>query len=51
MTSIVDNTGVEVGSYTYDAFGNVLSEGGTIEKENSIRYASYYYDQETKHYF
>ncbi|WP_445490214.1 RHS repeat-associated core domain-containing protein [Niallia sp. 03133] len=51
VTSIVDNKGTEVGSYTYDAFGNVLSESGTIAKENSIRYASYYYDQETKHYY
>ncbi|WP_445491478.1 RHS repeat-associated core domain-containing protein [Niallia sp. 03133] len=51
VTSIVDSTGVEVGSYTYDAYGNVLSENSTIAKENSIRYASYYYDQETKHYY
>ncbi|MFT8319897.1 MAG: RHS repeat-associated core domain-containing protein [Bacillus sp. (in: firmicutes)] len=51
VTSIVDNKGTEVGFYTYDAFGNVLSESGTIAKENSIRYASYYYDQETKHYY
>ncbi len=51
VTTIIDHTGAEVGSYTYDAFGNVLSETGTIAKENQIRYASYYYDQETKHYY
>ncbi|WP_400242232.1 RHS repeat-associated core domain-containing protein [Niallia sp. JL1B1071] len=51
VSSIIDNTGVEVGSYSYDAYGNVLSETGTIAKENNIRYASYYYDQETKHYY
>ncbi|MED3791341.1 RHS repeat-associated core domain-containing protein [Niallia alba] len=51
VSSIIDNTGVEVGSYSYDAYGNVLSETGTIVKENNIRYASYYYDQETKHYY
>jgi len=44
VSSIIDNTGVEVGSYSYDAYGNVLSETGTIAKENNIRYASYYYD-------
>ncbi|WP_419095929.1 RHS repeat domain-containing protein [Niallia tiangongensis] len=51
VSSIIDNTGVEVGSYSYDAYGNMLSETGTIAKENTIRYASYYYDQETKHYY
>ncbi|MEQ2468322.1 RHS repeat-associated core domain-containing protein [Niallia hominis] len=51
VSSIVDTTGVEVGSYSYDAYGNLLSETGTIAKENNIRYASYYYDQETKHYY
>ncbi|WP_246145512.1 RHS repeat-associated core domain-containing protein [Bacillus rubiinfantis] len=51
VTTIVDKTGAELGSYTYDAYGNVLSETGTIAKENPIRYASYYYDQETKHYY
>uniref|UniRef100_UPI0011DC7857 RHS repeat-associated core domain-containing protein n=1 Tax=Bacillus rubiinfantis TaxID=1499680 RepID=UPI0011DC7857 len=50
-TTIVDKTGAELGSYMYNAYGNVLSETGTIAKENPIRYASYYYDQETKHYY
>ncbi|MEI2467798.1 DNRLRE domain-containing protein [Niallia taxi] len=51
VVSIVNNAGKEVGSYNYDSFGNILSETGDIAKENSIRYASYYYDQETKHYY
>jgi len=51
VSSIIDSAGVEVGSYSYDAYGNMLSETGTIAKENNIRYASYYYDQETKHYY
>lgn len=51
VSSIVDNNGTEVGSYTYDSYGNILSENGEIAKENFVRYASYYYDSETKHYY
>ncbi|MEY8742793.1 DNRLRE domain-containing protein [Bacillales bacterium AN1005] len=51
VVSIVDNKGTEVGSYTYDSYGNILSENGSIAKENNVRYASYYYDSETKHYY
>lgn len=51
VVSIVDKSGNSVGSYSYDAYGNVLSESGTIAKENLIRYAGYYYDSETKHYY
>ncbi|WP_158587598.1 RHS repeat-associated core domain-containing protein [Neobacillus notoginsengisoli] len=51
VTSIVNTMGSEIGSYSYDAYGNILSETGTIAKENPIRYASYYYDQETKQYY
>ncbi|MCB6946210.1 RHS repeat-associated core domain-containing protein, partial [[Eubacterium] rectale] len=49
--SIVDQSGNEVGSYTYDAYGNVLTETGEIAKYNPIRYAGYYYDAETKDYY
>ncbi|MFJ8261012.1 RHS repeat-associated core domain-containing protein [Rummeliibacillus sp. NPDC094406] len=41
----------EVGSYSYDAYGNVLSIEGDIAKDNPIRYAGYYYDEETKNYY
>lgn len=51
VISIVDNNGQEVASYSYDSFGNVLSSSGLIASENPIRYAGYYYDQETKHYY
>jgi RHS repeat-associated protein len=40
-----------VGSYSYDAYGNVLSVDGEIAKDNSVRYASYYYDSEMHHYY
>ncbi|MEI2358745.1 DNRLRE domain-containing protein [Mesobacillus zeae] len=51
VVSIQDNKGKEVGSYTYDSYGNVLKEVGEIAKANPIRYAGYYYDVETKHYY
>ncbi|USK35925.1 RHS repeat-associated core domain-containing protein [Bacillus sp. F19] len=43
-------SGNEVGSYSYDAYGNILSETG-YAKGNPISYAGYYYDSETQHYY
>ncbi|WP_161809775.1 hypothetical protein [Peribacillus muralis] len=43
---IRDNAGNEAGSYTYDAYGNVLKEVGVVAKTNSIRHSGYYYDVE-----
>ncbi|MCO7125909.1 RHS repeat-associated core domain-containing protein [Sporolactobacillus shoreicorticis] len=43
--------GDKVGAYTYDAYGNILSEDGAIAKDNAVRYASYTYDSETEHYY
>ncbi|GIN88519.1 hypothetical protein J6TS2_49050 [Heyndrickxia sporothermodurans] len=51
ILSIRDNNGKEVGSYEYDAYGNILKVEGDIAKENPIRYAGYYYDDETKNYY
>ncbi|MFD6211473.1 RHS repeat-associated core domain-containing protein [Peribacillus sp. NPDC060253] len=51
VLSIRDDADQEVGSYQYDAYGNVLAVEGTIAKENPIRYAGYYYDDETKNYY
>ncbi|MEJ9228792.1 hypothetical protein LAV79_04705 [Peribacillus butanolivorans] len=51
VVSIRDNAGNEVGSFSYDAYGNVLKEVGEVAKANPIRYAGYYYDVETKHYY
>ncbi|MFX3617838.1 MAG: RHS repeat domain-containing protein [Sporolactobacillus sp.] len=48
---IVNPSGDKVGSYTYDAYGNILSTDGDIAKENAVRYASYYYDSEMQHYY
>ncbi|MBT2617427.1 MULTISPECIES: RHS repeat-associated core domain-containing protein [unclassified Bacillus (in: firmicutes)] len=51
VISIRDNEGKELGSYSYDAYGNVLSEVGEVAQSNPIRYAGYYYDIETKNYY
>jgi RHS repeat-associated protein len=51
VIQIVNQSGDKVGSYSYDAYGNVLSVDGEIAKDNSVRYASYYYDSETQHYY
>ncbi|MEK4137492.1 RHS repeat-associated core domain-containing protein [Kurthia sp. FSL E2-0154] len=46
-----DKDDKEVGAYTYDAYGNVLTVEGDLAKANPIRYAGYYYDDETKNYY
>ncbi|MGR6897244.1 RHS repeat domain-containing protein [Rummeliibacillus sp. BSL5] len=51
VLSIHDEQDQEVGSYQYDAYGNVLSIKGDIAKENPLRYAGYYFDVETKNYY
>ncbi|OMC79200.1 DNRLRE domain-containing protein [Viridibacillus sp. FSL H8-0123] len=51
VISVRNNSGDEVGSYNYDAYGNILVLDGEVAKENSIRYAGYYYDTETKNYY
>ncbi|PWI24490.1 hypothetical protein DEX24_13425 [Kurthia sibirica] len=51
VLSIRDKDDQEVGAYTYDAYGNVLTVEGDLAKENPIRYAGYYYDDETKNYY
>ena len=51
VISIVTHWGESYGSYTYDAWGNVLSVSGDIAKLNPIRYRGYYYDSETRLYY
>lgn len=51
VLSIRDSEDNEVGSYTYDAYGNILAAEGTLAKANPIRYAGYYYDEETNNYY
>ena len=48
---VVNASGTEVASYTYDAWGKVLSATGSMANINPIRYRSYYYDTETGFYY
>jgi YD repeat-containing protein len=50
VIKIIDKSGQSVANYSYDAFGNVLSQNGTLADLNPIRYAGYYYDNEVAHY-
>ena len=51
VISIVTHWGESYGSYTYDAWGNVLSVSGDIANLNPIRYRGYYYDTESGLYY
>ena len=55
VVSIVDGNRNTVTNYTYDAWGNVLSTGGTMAStlgtHNPLRYRGYVYDQETGLYY
>ena len=51
VISIITHWGESYGTYTYDAWGNVLSVSGDIAKLNPIRYRGYYYDTETGLYY
>ncbi|PQP81653.1 hypothetical protein C0Q44_18300 [Paenibacillus sp. PCH8] len=51
VVALTDEDGQEVAKYEYDAWGNVLSQSGTLAKENPYRYASYKYDTETGFYY
>ena len=55
VLAILDNSGNELVSYTYDAWGKVLSITGskadTLGVLNPLRYRSYIYDQDTGLYY
>ena len=38
-------------SYTYDSWGNILSQSGSLASINPFRYRSYYYDTKTWFYY
>ena len=50
VVKLVDVSGAEVASYEYDAWGNVLSQSGSMASTNP-RYRGYYYDSETGFYY
>ncbi|MFC5702312.1 RHS repeat-associated core domain-containing protein [Cohnella faecalis] len=49
VTALINTAGTIVGTYEYDAFGNITNKTGTMN--NSIRYAGYQYDEENKLYY
>jgi len=51
VISIITHWGESYGSYTYDAWGNVIAQSGSIASINPIRYRGYYYDSETGLYY
>ena len=51
VIKVVDASMNVVASYTYDAWGKVLSSTGSMANTNPIRYRSYYYDTETGFYY
>jgi len=51
VTNLTDQSGNIVASYTYDAWGNILSSSGAMAASNPYRYAGYRYDTETGLYY
>ena len=52
IIGIYDSCGNLLGEYKYDAWGNILSQGGSnILTINPFRYRGYYYDEETGLYY
>ena len=51
VVKLVDVSGAEVASYEYDAWGNVLSQSGSMASTNPLRYRGYYRDSETGFYY
>ncbi len=51
VIAIITHWGAAYGTYTYDAWGNVISQSGSIASLNPIRYRGYYYDAETGLYY
>ena len=48
---VVNASGTVVASYTYDAWGKILSATGSMAAINPIRYRGYYYDAESGLYY
>ena len=51
VCKVVTASSSVVASYTYDAWGKVISASGSMAQINPIRYRSYYYDKETSLYY
>jgi RHS repeat-associated protein len=51
VIALTDLNGNVVASYSYDAWGNILTQSGSMATENPYRYAGYRYDENTKLYY
>ena len=51
MLAIYNSSHTCVASYSYDAWGNIISKSGVLADVNPFRYRSYYYDAETWFYY
>jgi RHS repeat-associated protein len=52
VIGLTDSEGTKVASYSYDSWGNIISEQEAPEvKDNPYRYAGYQYDKETNLYY
>ena len=51
ILKVITATGTEAATYTYDAWGRVLTSTGDIADVNPLRYRGYYYDTETGLYY
>lgn len=51
VITVTDTNGNTVASYTYDAWGNILSKSGTFANQNPYCYAGYRFDIETGFYY
>ena len=51
VVKLVTESGAVAASYEYDAWGNILSQSGSMAEKNPLRYRGYYYDSETGFYY
>ena len=51
ILKVITATGTEAATYTYDAWGKLLTSTGDLAEVNPIRYRGYYYDTETELYY
>ena len=51
ILKVITATGTEAATYTYDAWGRVLTSTGDIADVNPLRYRGYFYDTETGLYY
>ena len=51
IIGIRNSSGTQVATYTYDAWGNIITKTGSMADINPFRYRGYYYDTETGFYY